>query len=624
MKQQNSTRKSQKPIVLLLFILIATIAFSPLFRAEWLNWDDSYQVFNNPLVTGLSFKTVPELFSSFVMGMYQPLTSVLYGIEYSLWGDSALGYHMVSLLLHLFNTLLLFQILKHFTDRNDIALIAVALFAIHPVMAEPVLWISSRSTLWFSLFYLLSVNQYIKLKEHSNLKNITLVVLYGLLSMLSKASAITLPVVLLLMDLFLYRDQLKRLHPEKVILFAFSIAFGIVALHSRESWQTLTTDLENAYSLPEQLALSGGSLLLSLKNIVFPLFLSPYVAYPSPATNLTAWYILAVIAAGILVAGIIFRHKIPELLFGYLFFLIQMGLTLPMFFISRQFIADRYLYLSVGVIIFTILHFLNRKNLLAKKGTFYIASAIIAIAFVLLTRQQATYRTGSIRLWSAVIDHGHPEAQVYMLRADAYIQGNKPAEALDNYTKAIEMNPEDFMAYVNRAFLRNNMGDTEGALRDYGKALKLNPDFSKAWDARGSLLLNNKQYDKAIKHFEKAAETDPGNGDAWHHAGLAYSLKGNYANAEKQLNKAITLNDKKAHYYFDLGNALFYQQKFQQARTAYSNAINIDGNNASYFFYRGYTAAKTGDTLAGCNDMKQAQRMGHQQAKDFIQQWCKE
>lgn len=602
--------------------LILILTFSVSFQAGWLNWDDSYQVFENPDVTAFTFANIGKIFAGYVVGMYQPVTTLFFSLEYALWGNAPVPFHIVSLLLHFLVVLAFGSVISRFTNQPMVRMGAILLFAIHPVVAEPVMWISSRSTLIFSLFYLLSVKKYLKIADGKNNKWTYLwLYLTAILAMGSKATAITLPVTLVLIDIFLYPKRLRTFHLEKLPLLAFSVVFGLIAINSRGTWPSLTTDLENSYSLFHALLLSGDAVMMGLMNIVAPFFLNPYVSYPAAEMGILPHMILTVVAAAFLFTGLFLRKRTPELLFAYLFFLLNIALTLPVLFISRQFIADRYLYLPAGVLWFAILVALSRIP--GKNIQRYLpwATGILAICFLFVTREQAKIRTDSISLWTNVIEKGDAEAQVYLLRADAFLDAGSPHQALDDYRSALKRDPQNYLTYINRAFLRNQLGDYGGALSDYGMALKLNPEFAKAWDARGTILLNMQETEKALKHFEKALELEPQNPEFMHHAGLGFSILKNYEEASQILKEATLLNPENPQYFLDLGNALFYMNEYGKAVEAYTRSITLH-ESAEACFFRGYTYSKLEDFEKACADMQKAYQKGHPKAKNYVEQWC--
>ena len=626
MKKIHASGQSYSIYIFLLIILVTLILYLPAFQAVALNWDDSYQVFANPDVIHFSWASLPHIFATYVVGMYQPLTTMVFGIEYSLWGANPLGYHWVSMIIHLLNITILFRILSKQTHNQWLIMLPVALFAFHPINVEAITWISSLSTPLFSLFYLLAIDQYLLFrKENKKRIHYILLILFFLLSLFSKPAAVTLPIALMLLDLLLERKSQWPRILNKIPLLILSLIFGVVVIHSRSSWLSLTTDLETHYSFLETLSLSCGAIFIYFKNLLFPFALNPYVSYPSQFTSLPLLWKLAPVALILFLAVLFFfRKKIPYLTAAIVFVGLQIALVLPMFFISRQFIADRYLYVSSFVLFAGIVAEVTTLQQRKKSKYLNIIILIVCIAFALQTSLMAAIRQDSIKLWTTVIEKGDAESQVYLLRADAYLEKGMAKEAMNDYNQAIALDPTNFMCYINRAFLLEKTNNIDRAISDYGQALRLNPEFSKGWDVRGALLLNKGLYDQAQRHFEKATATDSLFPDAYYHKGLTYSLTGNFLLAIDDFEKAITLDAAQPQYFFDLGNACFFQNEYSQAIMQYSKAIELSPANPDYYYSRGYTKFKTDDISGGCEDMQKADQLGNAKAAQLMEQWCQQ
>lgn len=626
MKKNQASGTTYGIYLFFLIIVVTLIIYSPVFQAVALNWDDSYQVFANPDVIHFSLATLPNIFTTYVVGMYQPLTTMVFGIEYSLWGPNALGYHWVSVIIHLLNITILFRLLSKNTRNQWLIMLPVALFAFHPVNVEAITWISSLSTPLFSLFYLLAIDQYLMFRKDSKKRiHYILLILFFLLSLFAKPAAITLPIALMILDVLLESKIKWPRILDKIPLLILSIIFGVVVIHSRSSWLSLTTDLETHYSFWETLSLSSAAVFLYFKNLILPIGLNPYVSYPLQFTSLSLIWKLAPVALLLVLAALLFvRKKIPYLTAAIVFVGLQIALVLPMFFISRQFIADRYLYLSSFVLFAGILAEITSLQQHKKGKYLNIILLVICVAFALQTTRQASIRQHSIKLWTAVIEKGDAESQVYLLRADAYLEKGMAKEAMNDYNQAIAIDPTNFMCYINRAFLLEKTNNIDRAISDYGQALKLNPEFSKGWDVRGALLLNKGLYDQAQKHFEKAIDTDSMFAEAYYHKGLTYSLTGNFVSATKDFEKAISLDANQPQYYFDLGNASFFQNEYSQAIMHYSKAIELSPANPDYYYSRGYTKFKTDDISGGCEDMQKADKLGNKKAAGLMEQWCQQ
>src|ERR1043165_1538299 len=221
------TGKQKYFIPLFIIVLISFIAFLPVFHNGFVNLDDDKYIRDNPMLAVFNLK---EIFSRYVEGNYHPLTMLTYSIEYQLFGLNAQGYHAVNLLLHLLNVILVFYAILYLSNKTEIALVASLLFGIHPLHVESVAWASELKDLLYTFFFLASYICYLRYIKEPKSKFYFYCLLLFLLSLLSKAMAVSLPLILLLTDYFKGRKLNVKTWLEKIPFFALSILFGIIAI----------------------------------------------------------------------------------------------------------------------------------------------------------------------------------------------------------------------------------------------------------------------------------------------------------------------------------------------------------------------------------------------------------
>src|ERR1043165_8996109 len=201
-KNIESNRQVKKPVEkmersylfqLFIIILISLIAFFPVLHNGFVNLDDDRYILNNPSLFSINLK---DIFSRYVEGNYHPLTMLTYAIEYQLFGLNAQGYHVVNLLLHLLNVILVFYAVLYLSNKTIVALVAAMLFGIHPLHVESVAWASELKDLLYTFFFLASANYYMRFLADQNKKQYTYSIILFLFSLLSKAMAASLPLVL--------------------------------------------------------------------------------------------------------------------------------------------------------------------------------------------------------------------------------------------------------------------------------------------------------------------------------------------------------------------------------------------------------------------------------------------
>ncbi len=522
-------------------IIIGTIfVFWPVTEGGFMNLlDDPAQITENKNVTNLSFESIKNYFTSYVILSYQPLASLSYGIEYYFFGPNAFIFHFTNLILHLINTFLVYLILyKIFKNRKRVALLVTLFFAIHPLQTETIGWLSTRSTLLFSLFLLASTYQYIKYleSETKKLKPLILAVLFALLSMFSKSMAILIPFVLIGIDYLHLRKFNWKAVLDKVVFFAMSIVFGIVSLYSRKAiggaseMELIAEKNLIPYTFYEKICISSYSILFYIKKFLFPYDLYNMYGYPiKVGDKLPFEYLISpYIIIGLLVMAVIICKKsskefVRYFLFGIFFFLLSIGLTLNLINFLSQMTAERYMYLgliglSIPIVLF-LEKFINNPKHEVKAIVFY---SIIFVFFAFKSRTQtriwkdeesylknvlAAYERNDIVNNSA----GLP---IYALGIK-YFKENKPKEAIKCFNRTIKMDKFSPSVYAARGASYNAIGKKKLAINDFDKVIntpKLRARkgaLSTAFRFKGEVYISLGLYEKSKVLFDSAVYFNP-------------------------------------------------------------------------------------------------------------------
>ncbi|HET6767293.1 MAG TPA: glycosyltransferase family 39 protein, partial [Chitinophagaceae bacterium] len=217
---------------LFIILLISVVIYLPVYNNKFLAWDDDVYIKNNPLIYSINLK---DIFSQYVMGNYHPLTILTFAVEYQFFGLNETGYHAVNLFLHLTNVVLVFYSINLLINKPTVALITALLFGIHPLHVESVAWAAELKDLLYTFFFLASYILYLKYLTNQQKKLYIFSLLLFCLSLLSKAMAASLPVVMLLTDYFKGRKINAKTLLEKGPFILLSIGFGIVAIWAQKS-----------------------------------------------------------------------------------------------------------------------------------------------------------------------------------------------------------------------------------------------------------------------------------------------------------------------------------------------------------------------------------------------------
>ena len=184
-------------------VIITAIVFANTLGNDFVNnWDDDTFILNNETIRNLNWINLKIIFL-FSFGSMHPLTMLSYAIEYKFFGLNPFPYHLTNYILHILNTILVYLFLKRFTGKLWVAVIASLFFAIHPMHVEAVAWISERKSVLYTFFFLLSLNSYSKyLVTEKKITSLIWSFIWFFLSLMSKPSAVCLPLVLVLMDYY--------------------------------------------------------------------------------------------------------------------------------------------------------------------------------------------------------------------------------------------------------------------------------------------------------------------------------------------------------------------------------------------------------------------------------------
>lgn len=312
------------------------------------NWDDPGYIRDNALIKDLSGENLKRIFSTPVMGNYHPLTILSYAIEYSYVRLEPWLYHLDSVLFHIVATVLAYFFVQKLTGRTVAAAVAALLFGLHPMHVESVAWLAGRKDVVYGSFYIaacLAYVYYLRADVAKRTKWYVIVVLLFLCSLLAKPVAVTLPIVLLLIDYFEKQKVDKGAFLSKIPLLAISVAFGIRSMMDQKQFGSLTTE-NLAFDTVERIALGGYAFITYLWKAVLPVGLSNFYPYPSKdGGHIAPAYYLYPVAALAILAAVWMVRKNRVVVFGSLFFLANIALLLQILPVGGAILADRYSYI---------------------------------------------------------------------------------------------------------------------------------------------------------------------------------------------------------------------------------------------------------------------------------------
>ena len=525
-------------------LVLTCLAYIPVFTNGFTNWDDNIFVTSNELIRSFLWFNIKTWFAQPFVGQFQPLVLLSFALDYSIDGYNPVVFHISNLLLHLVNTFLVFKFIDLLFKNTFVALLTSLLFGIHTLNVESVAWITERKNVLFTLFYLWSMICYIKYLEKSKFKYFLYTLMLFVFALASKSAAVTLPVVLVLIDYLYQRDQFKKLVIlEKAPFFVLSLFVGISTIVAHQYYGALTN--ATGYSFLMRVLISAQAMLFYLEKLILPINLSTY--YPLSAdfrTRFPELIIGFIIIYGLIIGAIVFAIKKRNkfILFGLGFFVI----SLILFIIPAGvpvLTTDRYAYVPfIGlflVISYALYILIETSSGLKILGISIIVVFISTLGF--LTFNQSKIWHDSITLWNNVINKTGETSFPLMKRGIAYRHLNDFDKALNDFDKSIEMNNQYPVVYENRGYIYLLQEDYKKAILDFNKALKI--DSKSAYSLRnlGLCYLNLLEYEKALSILNQSLEIEPDNAYALKTRGKVYIALDQIENACIDLNHSITL-----------------------------------------------------------------------------------
>ncbi len=507
---------NQRMLMLVTLLIVVTfLVFSRSLGNEILNgWDDGVYITHTDVVN-FGQGSGASIFSNFHLGMYQPLSVLSFAYNKMIGGSSPASFILVNILLHLLNIWLVFKLMLKWVKRFETAFIVALLFALHPMHVEGVVWISTRSSLLYSAFFLAGLKQYDKYLETAKRKHYFLTIMWAILALFSKSMAATFPLVLLLADYLRNRSFKLNLLIEKIPFFILSVIFGIVAIKASASFGHIT-GIEKDYGIIERIVLILYGLSFYLIKLVLPVNLSAIYAFPEKVDGLFPIWVYGSLIALAGVAWVIWKNKENRRIFtfGGLFFLATIGMVLPLFW-SRIFItADRYTYIPyLGLFIIVAIALTRlwdgRNNLkISTRNTVYTAAILSLILLISATWNRIKYWKDVPTLLNQVIDNQRSNADMahgYFYLGNYYDALGNDEEAVKNYSLSISRNDDYLLAFNNRGIIRGKQMNSNAAIADFTKAVTINPDYAESYYNRGIAYFQQQNQDQACADWNKAA-----------------------------------------------------------------------------------------------------------------------
>jgi len=626
-------------------------AFVPAPGNDFVRYDDDVYITENVVVReGLTANGVVWAFSSFHGANWFPLTRLAWMLDVSLFGVEAWAFHATSLLLHIASTILLFVALRRMTRAHWASAITAAIFGVHPLHVESVAWASYQRDVLSGLFFVLVLLAYER-HVRGQRKGMTIaqgrrpyaaVFLCFALGLMAKPTLVTLPFVLLLLDVwpldrFSRKDAggrmgwdatlVRRAVVEKLPLLALSIGASFVTFAAQDSWDAV----QSIERYPMLLRLEN-ALLSYAKYVAVAIWPSRLaVFYPHPGAQLVSWH---AVAAGLFLAGVtagclLTLRRRPYLAVGWLWFLGTLIPVVGLVQVGAQARADRYMYLPLIGLSIAIVWGVRELILRYRVARIPVltAAGVGCVALAIVTGNQVTKWRDTTTLFQHALAVTRNNHIAHIKLGAQALEEERFEDAMTHLTKALHIKPQASFANAAVGELHLRRGNYLESAHSYRIALKINPRNG-AWTAGlakaiygagrysesvalyrkaleiesvpqlhvnlGLALAKLKEVNQAIESYERALELDPDLKEGHAALGIAFLEAGRSIEAIPHLERTLELDPEHVLVRAHLGQLLAERGDYEPAAVHLAVAVRLDPSNAAYHYLLAKALARAG------------------------------
>ncbi len=600
----------------LALVALALAAYQSVWRAGFI-WDDDAHV------TRAGLRSLHGLwriwFEPGATQQYYPVLHSAFWLEHRLWGDAPAWYHAANVVLHGIACCLLLRVLRSLALPG--AFLAAALFAVHPVCAESVAWISEEKNTLSAVLYLLAALAYLKFEAGRRAGPYAAGILLFALALLSKSVTATLPAALLVVAWW-RRGRLSWRGDVLALAPWLAMGAGAGAVTSwMERTQIGASGADYALGAVGRFLVAGRALWFYLGKIAWPANLT--FVYPrwSVDPGSPAQYLFPAAAAAAFAALWMIRRRTRAPLAAALLFA---GTLFPalgfinVFPFIYSYVADHFQYLAAAMVLAAAAAaFATAAKRLApagRLGAWCAAAGVVALLAALTWRQGKIY-AGPETLWRAtlarnpacwmaynnlaaeLLDKGRVDeaiadarlalaaapgdAEAHLTLGDALMREGQPSEAFAEYDRALRIQPGNAIAQNNLGNMLLQAGRIDEAVAHYEAALRTKPDFAKAHANLGDAYLRGGRADDALAEYGLALAEDPLSAEAHANLGTALAQKGRLGEAIAHFQRALEIDPGSYVAQTNLGNALLQSGRGGEAIAHYAKALALDPHSSA-------------------------------------------
>jgi len=616
------------------------IAFSPVLNNGFVDLDDRDWILENHSFRGLGWDQIQFAFTTFKGGVYQPLGWLTQSLTYAIYGLDPRGYHLVSLLFHAVNVVLLHLLCVNLLARRMpeaasrlggalgwLCGVPVILYAVHPLRVQLVAWASPQAYLPSITFSLLATLAYLRAHPPSGVVRRSWMIgssVLIVLAVLTKGSAVVLPFVFLILDAYPLRrvgpdgpswPAVRKLLIEKGPILVFCLAFTAVAFAGKQIG--LDPEVTSQPVLIGRVAQASFGAWFYLVKTAWPFGITAF--YPRPESEDFRTPLFAACFVGVVLAvsaAFRLRRKWPWSLAALAAYLVIASPYLGLVRVSVTLASDHYgqapmmawVVLGCAGLCRLAERRWSRPVLLgAGSGTLALACGLMA-----LSSAQCRVWDSNEHLWSQALKHAPWSSQLHDFMGATLAEEGKFERAIAEFREALRIRPHDFQATCDLGAALDQRGETDAAIACLREARSLRSQDAKANLNLGAALVHQGHVDEAIAVYREALRLQPNFPNLHFNLGIAFLHQRKVDQAISELKRAVELRPWYAEAYNILGGAFVLDGRLDEAVVQYRKAIGLDPNDSASRIDLGLTLARQGHSAEAITQLRAAIRRNRQ------------
>jgi len=574
-------------------IVLNLAVYSPVRNFAFVSFDDPIYVKENPhIVDGLSWQGSGWALTTGYASNWHPLTWLSHMVDVQMFGLNPGPQHIINVTLHTANSLLLFGLLYTMTAAIVPSGFVAALFAVHPLHVESVAWISERKDVLSTLFLMLTIWAYAAYARESRKSRYLLVMFLFALGLMSKPMLVTLPFVLLLLDIWpLSRLPLDKLSAstvialvrEKVPLVTMAMASSVVTFVGQQRGGAVAG--LDATPVTLRIANALASYVVYLAKMAWPTKLA--ALYPFPRV-IPAWQTTASLMLLLIISIIVCRasRQHPYAFVGWFWYVGTLIPVIGLVQVGIQSRADRYTYVPfIGLFIILVWGVRDLVRAHQTRANAAAAAAMfLVLAFAIVARNQVEFWRNSLTLWKHTIETTSQNYRAQSALADEFWESKNANDAITHYLEALRIEPRYAEAHNKLGVALAAQGNLTQAIAHYREAVHFKPTLQEAHDNLGNAMASLGKLDEAVAHYNDALRLNPDDVQAHNGLGSVLDDQNKVNEAMAEYREALRVKPDFAEAHNNIAAALARANKFDDAIEEMLQALRIKPDDADFHY----------------------------------------